>query len=298
MAESANPIRFGVNPRNIPYERVVSVAQAAEAAGFDVISFSDRPPEPSMEGWTLATAVAVQTRRIAVTHSTLNVPFRNPALLAKMASTLDVMTGGGRVLLTLGAGGQEAHYRTYGIEFGSPGQRVTGLQDAVAIMRGLWANETFSYQGRQFSVDECSAPPAPLGSIPIIIGAGGPRMLRYTGAHAEGWIKNGGWPESPEQYLALLTPIEAAAEAAGRDPTTLYRVLNGTGYIGDEDPDTVVPQTFGRRGGLMGNADKILATIDEYTALGADTFHLQFPNQILEDQLTRFGQEVITQLRR
>ena len=98
MAKSANQIRFGINPRNIPFERVVSVAQTAEAAGFDVISFGDRPPEPSLEGWTLATAVAVQTQRIAVTHSTLNVPFRNPALLAKMASTLDVMTGGGRVI--------------------------------------------------------------------------------------------------------------------------------------------------------------------------------------------------------
>ena len=201
MAKSSNPIRFGINPRNIPFERVVSVAQTAEAAGFDVISFSDRPPEPSMEGWTLATAVAVQTQRIAVTHSTLNVPFRNPALLAKMASTLDVMTGGGRVILTLGAGGQETHYRTYGINFGTPGERVTDLVDAIAIMRGLWANETFNYQGRMFSVEECSAPPAPLGPIPIIIGAGGPRMLKYTGAQAEGWIKNGGWPESHEQYL-------------------------------------------------------------------------------------------------
>ena len=297
MAKSANPIRFGINPRNIPYERVVSVAQTAEAAGFDVISFSDRPPEPSLEGWTLATAVAVQTQRIAVTHSTLNVPFRNPALLAKMASTLDVMTGGDRVILTLGAGGQETHYRTYGITFGSPGERVTDLVDAIAIMRGLWANETFTYQGRMFSVEECSAPPAPLGPIPIIIGAGGPRMLKYTGANAEGWIKNGGWPESHEQYLDLLGPLEAAAEAAGRDPSTIYRVLNGTGYIGDEDPDAVIPQTFGRRGGLMGNADKILATIDEFVELGVDTFHLQFPIDILEEQLTQFGEEVIAKVR-
>ena len=107
-------------------------------------------------------------------------------------------------------------------------------------------------------------------------------MLKYTGANAEGWIKNGGWPESHEQYLGLLGPLEAAAEAAGRDPSTIYRVVNGTGYIGDEDPDAVIPQTFGRRGGLMGNADKILATIDEFVELGVDTFHLQFPNDILE----------------
>ena len=121
--------------------------------------------------------------------------------------------------------------------------------------------------------------------------------MKYTGRSAEGWIKNGGWPESHEQYLDLLGQLESAAESVGRDPSTIYRVLNGTGYIGDEDPDTVVPQTFGRRGGLMGNADHILATIDEYVSLGVDTFHLQFPNDILEDQLAQFGEEIIAKVR-
>jgi alkanesulfonate monooxygenase SsuD/methylene tetrahydromethanopterin reductase-like flavin-dependent oxidoreductase (luciferase family) len=298
MAKSTNPIRFGINPRGMSYEKVVSVAKTAEDAGFDVISFSDRPPEPSLEGWTFATAVAVQTKKIAVTHSTLNIPFRNPALLAKMASSLDVITGGGRVILTIGAGGQETHYRSYGAAFGTAGERVTDLQDAIAIMRGLWANETFSYQGRQFSVEEASAPPKPLGPIPFIIGAGGPRMLKYTGAQAEGWIKNGGWPESHEQYLELLGQVEAGAEEAGRDPSTVRRVLNGTGYIGDADPDSVLPETFGRRGGLLGNAAKILATIEEWVELGVDTFQLQFPNDIIEEQLKQFGAEVIAKVKR
>ena len=200
----------------------MSVGLAAEAAGFDVISFSDRPPEPSMEGWTLATAVAVQTERIAVTHSTLNVPFRNPALLAKMASTLDVMTGGGRVILTLGAGGQETHYRTYGIEFGSPGERVTDLEDAIAIMRGLWANESFSYAGRQFSVEECSAPPAPLGPIPIIIGAGGPRMLRYTGAHAEGLDQERRLAGEPRAVPGPARPDRGGRRGCGPRPGHAY----------------------------------------------------------------------------
>ena len=88
MTASTNPLRFGINPRGISYERVVSIAQIAEEAGFEVISFSDRPPEANLEGWTFATAVAVQTKKIAITHSTLNIPFRNPALLAKMASSL------------------------------------------------------------------------------------------------------------------------------------------------------------------------------------------------------------------
>ena len=298
MAKSTNAIRFGINPRGMSYEKVLSVAKTAEDAGFEVISFSDRPPEPSLEGWTFATAIAVQTKKIAVTHSTLNVPLRNPALLAKMASSLDVMTGGGRVILTLGAGGQEAHYTAIGTPFGTAGERVTDLEDAIAIMRGLWANETFSYEGRQFSVTDATSPPKPLGTIPFIIGAGGARMLKYTGAKADGWIKNGGWPETHEQYLELLGQVEAGAEEAGRDPRTIRRVLNGTGYIGDKDPNDVIPETMGRRGGLMGNAARILEIIDEYVELGVDTFQLQFPYDMVEDQLKQFGAEVIAKVKR
>ena len=136
MARSSNSIRFGLNPRGLPYDRVVAVAQAAEAAGFQNISFSDRPPENNLEGWTLATAVALQTDRLRVTHSTLNVPFRNPALLSKMATALDHITGGDRVILTLGTGIQENHFTTYGIEFGTPGERVDGLIDAIEIPAG------------------------------------------------------------------------------------------------------------------------------------------------------------------
>ena len=298
MTKSTNTIRFGINPRGMSYEKVLSVAKTAEDAGFEVISFSDRPPEPNLEGWTVATAVAVQTKKIAVTHSTLNIPLRNPALLAKMASSLDVMTGGGRVIMTIGAGGQEAHYTAIGTPFGTAGERVTDLEDAIAIMRGLWANETFTYEGRQFSVTVASSPPKPLGTIPFIIGAGGARMLKYTGAKADGWIKNGGWPETHEQYLGLLGQVEASAEAAGRDPRTLRRVLNGTGYIGDKDPNDVIPETMGRRGGLMGNADKILGIIDEYVGLGVDTFQLQFPADSWEEQMKQFGEEVISKVKR
>lgn len=93
MGRSSNATRFGLNPRGLSYERIVAVAKAAETAGFDNIAFSDRPPEHNIEAWTMATAVGVQTERIRLTHSTLNVPFRNAGMLAKMAASLDVITG-------------------------------------------------------------------------------------------------------------------------------------------------------------------------------------------------------------
>ncbi|MDE2838027.1 MAG: LLM class flavin-dependent oxidoreductase [Chloroflexota bacterium] len=294
MARSSNSIRFGLNPRGLPYDRIVAVAKAAEAAGFQNISFSDRPPEDNLEGWTLATAVAMQTSRIRVTHSTLNVPFRNPALLSKMATALDHMTGGDRLILTLGAGGQEAHFTSYGLEFGAPGERVDGLADAIEILRGTWANEQFTYTGKRYSVTEATVTPKPVnGTIPIFTGSGGPRMLRLAGRVADGWIRNGGWPPDFDAYREQVATMEEAAGAAGRDPGTIHRVLNCNAYVGDEDPATKLAQVFGNRGGLMGTADQVLEIVEQCREAGVDTFHVQFQNDIIDEQIPAFGEQII-----
>ena len=270
------------------------MAKVAEAAGFQNISFSDRPPEQNIEGWTLATAVALQTQRLRVTHSTLNVPFRNPALLSKMAAGLDAITGGGRLILTLGAGTQENHFTTYGIPFGSPGERVDGLIDTIEILRGTWANDAFSYEGKQYSVSEATVTPKPVnGAIPIFIGAGKPRMLRLAGRVADGWIRNGGWPADLEAYGELLATLEEAADAAGRDPGTIHRVINCNAYVGDEDPATKLAAVFGNQGGLAGTADQVLEIIEGCREAGVDTFHVQFQNDIIDEQIPAFGEQII-----
>lgn len=288
MAKSKNPTWFGINSGGLSYERLVPVAKAAEAAGFVSMAFMDRPPENNLEGWTVATAVAVQTEKLIMTHSTLNIPYRNPALVAKMAATLDFITGG-RLLLTLGAGGQEGHATAYGMSYGTPGERYQDLKDAIAIMHGLWKNDTFDYQGRRFKVQSASVDPKPVnGTVPIVIGAARPRMLRLTGAVADGWIKNMGWPESPDQYRGMLSLMEEGAEKAGRDPAAIRRVLNGAGYIGKES----------RTGGLQGTADQILEIVDEYVELGVDYFQLTFAPEGIEEQLRQFGEEVIARVNR
>ncbi len=294
MARSKNAVRFGINPRGLPYDRIVAVAKAAEAAGFQNISFSDRPPENNIEGWTLATAVALQTERLRVTHSTLNVPFRNPALLSKMATGLDSITGGGRVILTLGAGTQENHFTTYGIEFGSPGERVEGLIDTIEILRGTWANDSFTYAGKRYSVEDATVTPKPVnGAVPIFIGASLPRMLRLAGRAADGWIRNGGWPADLDAYRGQLAILEDAASAAGRDPGAIHRVINCNAYVGDEDPSTKLATTFGNQGGLMGSAEEVLEIVERCREAGIDTFHVQFLNDIIDEQIPAFGEQVI-----
>ena len=299
MSISKNPIRFGLNPRGLTFERTVAIAQAAEKAGFENITFSDRPPENNLEAWTIATAVAMRTERIRVTHSTLNVPYRYPALLAKMATALDIITGGDRILLTLGAGAQEDHATTYGMEWGTPGQRVDGLIDTINILRGMWSSsDPFSYEGKRYSLSNTVLEPRPVnGSIPILIGAAKPRTLRIAGALADGWLKNGGWPASPKAYAEMQEAVDRAADAAGRDVGTIRRVVNCTAYVGDRNPAEVMPSTFGSAGGLMGTTDQVLEIIEKHRQVGLDTFHVQFANDILEEQVPIFGEQIIARLR-
>jgi len=294
MSVSSNPIRFGLNPRGMSFERTVEIARLAESAGFEIVSFSDRPPETNLEGWTMATAVAMRTERIRVTHSTLNVPYRYPALLAKMASALDVITGGDRLLMTLGAGAQEAHATTYGMTWGTPGERVDGLVDTINILRGMWSTDHFSYEGKRYSVDDAQLDPKPVnGAIPILIGAGKPRTLQVAGSMADGWLKNGGWPESPEAYAQLQEGVDRGADAAGRDVSLIRRVVNCTAYVGDADPASVMPSTLGASGGLMGTVNQVLDIIDKHHAAGVDTFHVQFPLDLIEEQIPEFGERII-----
>ena len=297
MARSSNTVRFGLHTRAIPADLLVHVGQAGEENGFEFIAFSDQPPGNNIEAWTAATAVGALTKLIQVTHSTLNVPWRNPALLAKMAASLDQMTQG-RLLLTLGAGGMEEQYFSYGISFGTPAQRITDLKDAIAILRGLWDGEPFDYQGKRLSVAGAKVLPRPFnGTIPIFIGAGKPRNLRLAGAVSDGWVKNSGWIDDEESYVSQIRILEDSAEGAGRDPRTVHRVLSGYGYIGEEDPAAKVPWVHGTPGGLVGPPERILEDVQHFLELGVDTFQLAFSPEGIDEQLRRFGEEVIAKVR-
>ncbi len=266
---------------------------------------TDRPPENNYEAWTLASAIGALTQRIRLTHNTLNVPLRNAALLAKMAASLEAIAGEDRVILTLGAGTGGPHFTSYGVAWGAtPGERVKDLQDCVAILRGLWANPTYTYQGRVHSVEEAVVLPRPTrGTLPIFIGALGPRMLRYTGAVADGWLKNRGWPESTEELQGYVAVLEEGADKAGRDPRGIRRVLNGaTGFGETAAADAQARASRGAApagsgNGLLGTPDQILETIRKHRTAGADTFHLAFPAASRHEDMRRFAEEVLPQAR-
>jgi len=300
MARTAFPLTFGLTVGTRPYADALELGQLAERVGFSRLTFSDRPPDPSLEGWTLSTGVAVQTEKVVIAHNTLNIPFRNVALTAKMAATLDLMTGGGRVELMLGAGGQALHYQAIGIVFGSAGERFQDLRDAVEILRGLWANEKFSYNGRVNQTDDATIGIKPAGPIPIWIGALGPRMMRYTGAVADGWLKNQGWPTSLDQLRELVGLLEDGAEKAGRDPKTVRRALNGGASFAGE----ASTQAYSGRAGtgiagmnVVGEPAAMLEQFESYRDEGIDTFQLRFEEDGIREHIVRFGEEVIAKAR-
>ena len=117
----------------------------------------------------------------------LGVPFRRPALVAKAAESLQRLSGG-RLILGLGAGYSDAEIRAAGGSGLAPGAKMDGLEDAIAIMRGAWAQNAVSYHGRVYSVDDLDLEPKPAEPIPIWLGAVGPRGLALTGRLADGWI--------------------------------------------------------------------------------------------------------------
>ena len=290
MTRTNNPLQFGITIGGRSFDSAVALCKAAEDAGFIWAAFTDRPPEPSLEGWTEATAVGAVTKKIIITHSTLNVPFRNPALLAKMAASLEKIIGEGRVRLTLGAGGvaQPHHYTSYGISFGEPSERFAGVREAVAIMRGLWANETFSYEGKVYSVTDANIGVRPTsGSIPVWIGARMPGMMKYSGRAGDGWIKNGGWPGSIEELQGYIQLLEEGAQAAGRDPMTVRRMINGSAFIGEVKADDPQAPNLG------GSPAQILEIIEQHRNEGVDAFQVRFPEDTLLEQVQRFGEDVI-----
>ena len=308
--DTRRPVSFSTRAGNQSFEGALAIAQAAEKAGFEGVSFSDRPHDPVLEGWTLATAVAARTERIRVFHTTLNVPYRFASVLAKEAAALDIISGG-RLDLCLGAGGDANRplYDSIGVPLAAPGERLTDLVDAIAIMRGMWANEKFSYKGRVYQVEDAQGGPKPVQQpIPIWIGARMPRSLRIAGRIADGFVKNGGWG-SVEELKGLNDAVSAAAVRAGRDPNAVRRVLNGAlSYVAKDKADGdayragAVQDAGSRAGqqvsGLIGTPEEIIELVQAYRGAGVDTFVVNFGPGLALEQIARFGAEVIPEARR
>ncbi|EYR63480.1 5,10-methylene tetrahydromethanopterin reductase [Actinotalea ferrariae CF5-4] len=220
-----------VTPTAQDPDAVVRLAVASEEAGLDLVTFQDHPYQAGfLDTWTLLTWVAARTERIHLAGNVLNLPLRQPAVLARSAASLDLLSGG-RVALGLGAGGFWDAIEAMGGTRLTPGESVDALQEALEIVRGIWATgerAALRVEGTHHRVRGAKRGPAPAHDIPIWVGAYKPRMLRLVGSRADGWLPSLPYLRSFEDLDRGNAVIDAAATAAGRDPGAVRRLLNIT----------------------------------------------------------------------
>jgi len=222
------PVRFGVflTPQAMEPSRTIELAVLADELGFELIGVQDHPYQRRfLDTWTLLTAIAMRTRRIQVFPDVANVPLRPPAILAKAAASLDLLTGG-RVELGLGAGAAWDAIKAIGGPVRTPGESVAAVEEAIQVIRLMWSGERgVRFDGKFYQLAGVQSGPKPQHPIGIWLGAYRPRMLALIGRMADGWVPSLGYAQ-PADLLEGNRRIDEAAAAAGRDPRAIRRLLN------------------------------------------------------------------------
>jgi F420-dependent oxidoreductase-like protein len=226
-----HPLRFGLklSGQDTNVEDLRSVWRIAEEGGFDHVWDFDHlasigeggPDRPIYEGWTLQAAMAEATKRVRLGCLVTGNTYRHPVVLAKMAVTVDHLSGG-RLEFGIGAAWAEIEHSMYGIE--GLEHRVGRLSESLRIIKSLWSEERTNFEGRYYTLTDAIANPKPVQKPypPIWIGASGATTLRLVARHADVWNIAGGDPERVKELTAML---DEACGAVGRDPSEIRRSL-------------------------------------------------------------------------
>jgi alkanesulfonate monooxygenase SsuD/methylene tetrahydromethanopterin reductase-like flavin-dependent oxidoreductase (luciferase family) len=232
MTDYGHDLLFGafVTPAAQPAHQAAELAVHADREGLDVVTFQDHPYVGKFhDTWTLISYVAARTERIRLSGNVLNVPLRDPALLARSHATLDRLTGG-RIDMALGAGGFADGIESMGGRRLTAGQSIEALGEAITVIRQMWGaggKAPVSFDGEYYQLSGAAPGPAPAHDMPIWIGAYKPRMSRLSGRRADGVLPSLGYlPDGPASYAEINKHVDEGAAAAGRDPRLVRRLLN------------------------------------------------------------------------
>jgi probable F420-dependent oxidoreductase len=280
------------------WDGLADAARRAEALGFHSVWISDHfflslgryggpeKPQGSAEPLAALAGIAAITERIRIGTLVLGAGFRHPAILAKAATTIDLVSGG-RLDLGLGAGWYEHEYRAFGYRFGTAGDRFRTLEEAMEVLSLLFGEqEPVTWRGKRFHLEEafCRPRPAQWPRPPLWLGGkGGPRLLRLVARRADGW--NTVWAWTPEAYAERARALDAACEREGRDPASVRRSMGLHALVGADERDLAAryralqewqpggglddqPLDGWRRDKLVGTADEVLDRLASFADLG------------------------------
>jgi F420-dependent oxidoreductase-like protein len=314
-----HPLRFGIQagPVDVPYAARRDYWLEAERLGYDWASLGDhlttnpvfgaRDTDPWNEAWTALAALAEATTRLRVGVLVTCVGYRHPALLAKMAATVDVIAGG-RLEFGIGAGYLEAEYRMYGLPFPPAAVRLAQLDEAVQVCKLLWTRERADFAGAHFTLAGAVCAPKPVQHPypPIWIGGGGERRtLRIVAEHADGW---NAFPLPLPDIRHKLDVLRDHCAAVGRDYEAIRKQLVCTPIV-RTDPVAVeaelarfaaerqVPPDQARRMAMAGTPEEVAAQLAPYRRLGFDMFLAMERAPLDYDGLRLFIREVAPRLR-
>lgn len=237
MTDYGHDLLFGtfITPVAQPAMYAVEMALVADRAGLDLATFQDHPYQPAFhDTWTLLAYVASRTQNIHVSANVLNLPLRQPAVLARSAASLDLLSGG-RFELGLGAGAFWDAIEAMGGRRLTAGQSIVALEEAITIIREIWNTELrggVRVKGTYYQVNGTKRGPAPAHKIGIWLGAYKPRILNLTGRLADGWLPSLAYlPGGVADLNEMNKHIDEGAAAAGRAPSEIRRFLNIAGQF-------------------------------------------------------------------
>ncbi len=308
-----HPIQFGLQTgqQNVAWQDLLDLWKRAEQWGYDSLwnfdhfypIFTD-PTGPCLEGWTTLSALAQATERVRIGHLVNGNTYRHPSVTAKMAMSLDHISGG-RLNLGLGAGWFELEHESLGIEFKTVRGRLEALEEACRIIKGMFAGDAVTLDGKHYSVKDARCVPAPVqdGGPPLLIGGAGPKiLLRIVAEYADMWNYRG----SPETMRSLVDIIRSHGDRVGRDTDVIEKsVMLPLLYTDDREQQSMMVELMAavfetspeeaRRAMMIGTRDECLEHISTYKDAGITHFIFMSMTPYATDQMQAFAEEVIPQ---
>lgn len=318
VSPADNRLRFGIQTATMhtTWKDILGLWKEADAGEFDtawlfdhLMPISGSPDGPCLDSWTLLSALALETRNLNIGILVCSNTFRHPVLLAKMATTVDILSGG-RLLLGLGAGFYPVEHEAYGIPLPPVKDRMGQLEEALQVVNSLWTQDRVSFAGRYYQLKEAVFNPKPVQKPkpPIIVGGSGEkRLIPIAARYADGWNLTGthGLPEIVRHKVRVF---EESCVASGRNPEEMDKSLATFLYLSHE-PAQFLPtiERWGRSRGLsleeakervlLGTPDMVRQRIEELQSCGLNHFILQLVPPFQLDSLRLFRDEVLPQFR-